>query len=416
MNYLQAFWNSVFGSLPSLISAILLLILAFIVAVIAKRIVVKVLEKMNAGKYTDKIGITDEATGSSVEFIGKLVFLIVFLLFLPGVLDKLGMQNVSAPITSMVTQFFNYIPNIIAAVVILLIGLFIARLIRQLLVPVLKRVNVDKVQEKAGISSTESTTISSVLSYIVYVLILIPVIIAALQVLNITAISVPAISMLEKMISFLPNILAAIAIIIIGAFVAGIAGKLLTEILSGVGTDSLLQKAVPVDNSKLKEFSLSKAIGEIVKYVLILLFVVEAVNVLKLQVLQFVGEAIIAYLPLAISAIIIMGVALFAASWVEGLILKKYSGSKLLAYTAKAAIIVLAVFMTLNQLGIATSIVNSAFIILLGALAVAFAVAFGIGGREFAGSVLQRLENKESNHNDESSTVDTAIEKENTDS
>ena len=70
MIYLQAFWNSVFGSLPSVISAILLLVLALIVAAIAKSIVVKVLQKLNVGKYTDKIGITDEATGSSVEFLG----------------------------------------------------------------------------------------------------------------------------------------------------------------------------------------------------------------------------------------------------------------------------------------------------------------------------------------------------------
>jgi hypothetical protein len=394
MAYLQSLWVSFFESLPSVISAVLLLILALALAALAKRVVTKILEKVNAQKYTDKIGIADETTGSSVEFIGKLVFLVVFLLFLPGVLDKLGMHNVSAPITSLVSQFLGYIPNILAAIVILVAGLFIARLVRQLVTPVLKRLHVDKIQEKAGIS-TESTSVSSVLSYLVYVLILIPVIVAALQVLNISAISQPAISMLDKIISFLPNIFSAIAIVIIGAFIARIAGSLLAEILSGVGTDTLLQKAMPVDKGKLKGFLLSKTIGEIVRYILVLLFVVEAINVLKLEVLQFAGEAIIAYLPLAVSAIIIMGVALFAASWVESAILKKFTDSKLQAYAAKIAIIALAVFMTLNQLGIATSIVNSAFIIILGAAAAAFAIAFGLGGREFAGNVLHKLENKE---------------------
>lgn len=394
MAYLHAFWESIFGSLPSVISAILLLILAFVVAAIAKSITVKILNKLNASKYIDKIGVTDEETGSSVEFLGKLVFLIVFLLFLPGVLDKLGMQNVSAPITSMVSQFLGFIPNLFAALVILVAGVFIARLVRQLLIPILKRLKVDKVQEKAGIATGEETSISSVIAYIVYVLILIPVIIAALQVLNITAISQPAITMLEKMISYLPNILYAIAIVIIGALIARIAGKLLADILSGVGTDSLAKKAFPHAESKLKDFSLSKTIGQIVRYILILLFVVEAVNVLNLEVLQFVGEAIIAYLPLAISAVIILGLALFAASWAENLILKRFSDSKLLAWAARAAILVLAVFMILNQLGIATSIVNSAFIIILGAIAVAFAIAFGIGGRGFAENLLRELENK----------------------
>src|SRR5690554_6361023 len=395
MRYLENLWNSLFSTLPNIISAILLLVLALVVAAIAKRIVVKLLEKVRADKYIDKLGITDEATGSSLVFIGKLVFLIIFLLFLPAVLDKLGMQSVSAPIVSLINQFINYIPNIIVAIVILAVGMFIAKLVRQLLTPLLKKLNVDKVQEKAGISSTENTAISSVIAYIVYVLILIPVFIAALQVLNISAISVPAIAMLDTIVSFLPNIFAAIAIVLIGTFIARIVGNLLAEILSGVGTDSIVQKAIPEGTAKIKDFSLSKAIGEIVKYILILLFVVEAINILQLDVLQFAGEAIIAYLPLVISAIIIIGAALLAATWIESLLAKRFSNAKTIAFVVKAIIITLAVFMTLNQLGIAPSIVNAAFIITLGAFAVAFAISFGIGGRDFAGSVLKKIEDKD---------------------
>jgi len=395
MRYLENLWNSLFSTLPNIISAILLLVLALVVAAIAKRIVVKLLEKVRADKYIDKLGITDEATGSSLVFIGKLVFLIIFLLFLPAVLDKLGMQSVSAPIVSLINQFINYIPNIIAAIVILAVGMFIAKLVRQLLTPLLKKLNVDKVQEKAGISSTENTAISSVIAYIVYVLILIPVFIAALQVLNISAISVPAIAMLDTIVSFLPNIFAAIAIVLIGTFIARIVGNLLAEILSGVGTDSIVQKAIPEGTAKIKDFSLSKAIGEIVKYILILLFVVEAINILQLDVLQFAGEAIIAYLPLVISAIIIIGAVLLAATWIESLLAKRFSNAKTIAFVVKAIIITLAVFMTLNQLGIAPSIVNAAFIITLGAFAVAFAISFGIGGRDFAGSVLKKIEDKD---------------------
>lgn len=395
MRYLENLWNSLFSTLPNIISAILLLVLALVVAAIAKRIVVKLLEKVRADKYIDKLGITDEATGSSLVFIGKLVFLIIFLLFLPAVLDKLGMQSVSAPIVSLINQFINYIPNIIAAIVILAVGMFIAKLVRQLLTPLLKKLNIDKVQEKAGISSTENTAISSVIAYIVYVLILIPVFIAALQALNISAISVPAIAMLDTIVSFLPNIFAAIAIVLIGTFIARIVGNLLAEILSGVGTDSIVQKAIPEGTAKIKNFSLSKAIGEIVKYILILLFVVEAINILQLDVLQFAGEAIIAYLPLVISAIIIIGAALLAATWIESLLAKRFSNAKTIAFVVKAIIITLAVFMTLNQLGIAPSIVNAAFIITLGAFAVAFAISFGIGGRDFAGSVLKKIEDKD---------------------
>jgi small-conductance mechanosensitive channel len=371
---------------------VFLLLIAWIVATIAKNLVVKVLSKVKAEKFTKKWGITDEATGSSLEFLGKLVFIIVFLLFLPAVLDKLGMQNVSAPISNMVSKFLNYIPNIIAAVVILVVGIFVAGTIRQLLVPVLKKFKVDKIQEKAGISPTEGTALSSVISYVVYVLILIPVIIAALQTLNISAISVPAIAMLNTVMMYLPNIFIAIAIIIVGIFIARIVGKLLTEILSSVGTDKLTQKFVAAEDSKIKKFSLSKVIGETVKYIIILLFVVEAFNVLKLEVLRYIGQAIISYMPSAISTVIILGATFLIANWVENLILKHYSNAKISALTAKFIIIAFAAFMALIQLGIAPSIVNAAFILTLGALAVAFAISFGIGGREFASNTLKKLE------------------------
>lgn len=394
MNYLKDLLDPLVQAMPSLIYAVLLLLLAFIVASVAKSLVMKLLKKLKAEKYTDIVGIADEKTGSSLDFVGKLVFFIVFLLFLPGVLDKLGMQSVSTPIAGMVSQFLNYIPNILAAVIILAVGVFVANIIRQLLTPILKKLNVDKIQEKAGIAADKSTTISSVIAYVVYALILIPVVIAALQALNISAISDPAIAMLNKIVLFLPNIFVAIAIIVVGLFIGKITGTLLTGILSGVGTDTFIDKVAPQEGSKLKNFSLSTIIGETVRYIIALLFVVEAINIMKLEVLQFVGKAIIAYLPFAISAIIIIVAALLLATWIESLILKSFPTAKVSAMAAKCVIIVLAVFMMLNQLGIATSIVNSAFIIILGALAIAFAVAFGIGGREFASNVLKTLETK----------------------
>jgi hypothetical protein len=397
MGYLINLIESFVSGIPSVIHAVLLLVLAYAVALIAKALVVKALKLLKIDKRIDKLGVVDEATGSSLDFIGKLVFVIVFLLFLPGVLDKLGFDNVSTPITLLVTQFLNYIPNIIAAVIILMIGALVAKIVRQLTAPILKKLNVDKLQEKAGISATGNATISSVISYVIYVIILIPVIIAALQALNITAISNPAIAMLNTMFGMLPNIFVAIALVVIGTIVAKIAGKLLSQILSGLGTDSLIKKIVPSDNSKLKDFSLSNAIGEFVKYIIILLFVVEATNVINLEVLKNVGGAIIAYLPLVISSVIVLGIALLISTWVGGFIQNKYPDAKLTAIVAKSAIIVVAIFMVLVQLGIATTIVSAAFIIVLGAFAVAFAIAFGIGGRDFAASTLKKFESAKKN-------------------
>lgn len=394
MTYLERLWDSIFGALPAVVSAILYLILAFIVASVVKNLTVKLLNKVKADKYTDKLGITDEKTGSSIEFFGKLVFFIVFVLFLPGVLDKLGLENVALPITSMVSQFLNFIPNIIAAVIILLVGIFVANIIRQLLTPVLRKLNIDRIQEKAGLKVGEGSTVSSMISYIVYILILIPVIIAALQVLNITAITQPAVAMLNKIVLFLPNIFVAIGIVAVGVFIANITGKLLTTVLSAVGADTFVKSLLPDDNTKLQKLSASKIIGETVRYIIVLLFLVEAFNVIQLDVLRVVGQAIIAYLPLAISAAIIIIIAFILSAWIEKLLLKNLPQAKILAKLVKYVIIVLGLFMTLNQLGIAVTIVNAAFIIMLGALGVAFAIAFGVGGRQFAAETLKKLDDK----------------------
>ena len=139
----------------------------------------------------------------------------------------------------------------------------------------------------------ENATISSVISYVIYVIILIPVIIAALQALNITAISNPAIACSTQCLVCFLTFLLLLHLVVIGTIVARIAGKLLAQILSGLGTDSILKKMVPSDNSKLKDFSLSKAIGEFVKYVIILLFVVEATNVINLKYSETLEEQLL---------------------------------------------------------------------------------------------------------------------------
>ncbi|MHC1717302.1 MAG: mechanosensitive ion channel [Acidaminococcaceae bacterium] len=392
MDYFLIFGDPLFKVVPAIIMALLLLLLAWIIASLARSLTVKILKKIKVEKYTDKLGIADEETGCSLSFFGDLAFLIVFLLFIPGILDLLGMKNVSAPIASLVTKILDFIPNVIAAAIILVVGFFLAKIICKLLTPMLKKLNIDKIQEKAGIAATDTTSLSSIITYLVYVLILIPVITAALQVLNVSAISDPAIAMLEKVVIFLPNIFVAIAIVIIGLFIAKIVGKLLDNVLSGVGLNTMIRKLVVTDESSLRGMSFSKLIGTAVEYIIAFLFIVQALNVLQLEVLQFVGAAIIGYLPLAISALLILFLAFLFGNWAEKIISTKCPHGKMCGLMVKSLIMVFAFFMALGQLGVAPAIVNAAFIIILGAVSIAFAVAFGLGGKEFAANVLKKME------------------------
>ncbi|MBR3600560.1 MAG: hypothetical protein IKL53_11920, partial [Lachnospiraceae bacterium] len=154
MDSVKEFFQDLLDQVPNFIFAIVLLIIAFIAAKIVKSLVTKLLKAVNAEAFLGKLGVKDQATNSSVEFVAKLAYFVTFLLFLPGVLDKLGMNSVSAPITNMVDSFLEFIPKLIAAAIIVAVGIFVANIVKELLVPVLKAIKVDTLQEKAGIAAT----------------------------------------------------------------------------------------------------------------------------------------------------------------------------------------------------------------------------------------------------------------------
>ncbi len=379
----------------NLLVAVLLLVVAFVAANLVKKLVIKLLTAVNAEKLLTKIGAKEAVAKSAIEFIAKLVYFITFLLFLPGVLDRLGMNSVSAPITNMVNRFMAFIPNLIAAGIIIAVGLFVANIVKDLVASVLKAVKVDALQEKAGIKASENASFSNIIANVVYGVIVLIVITTGLDQLNIPAISQPANDIVASIFAIIPSVLAAIVIIAAGVFIAKLVAKLLESLLAGVGTDSLLEK---VTGSSNKKISLSKIISEVVKYVLVVIFLVQGINVLNLPVLTAIGSAVISYLPAVLTAVIILAIGMFAANTAEAAIVKKFPNAKASALVAKVVIYVFVAFVCLSQLGVAITIVETTFVVAVAAVAVAFAVAFGIGGRNFAANMLEKLEKKIDNN------------------
>jgi hypothetical protein len=383
----------------AVIKAVLILILALIVAKIVTSTVVKLLGKTKLSSLFDKANSDDGSKDGVVTFIGKLVYLLVFLLFVPGIFQSLGMTDISAPILKILNTMWGYVPNIVAAVIVLWAGIFIAKLVRELLIPVFNKIKINTIQEKAGIEVSDSAKLSNTLAYIVYVLILIPVIIAALNVLNIETISGPAVKMLDVIFEFIPNILAALVIIIIGSMVAKFAGNIVKSLIAASGLDANLHKLL---EGKASNFVLSKVIGTIVQVVMMIFFIVESVSVLHLQVVSNIGNAIIGYMPNVLAALLIVIICYICGVIVEKALTK--NGLKTAAVIGKSAIYIVGAFMVLNELGIAQELVNAAFILIIAAAAVAFAISFGFGGREFAARTLKKLEDKLDNIKDSEKT------------
>lgn len=391
MDSVKEFFQNLLDQVPNFISALLLLLVAFLVATIVKSIVGGILKKLNAEAFLARFGIRDTETNSSIDFVAKLAYFVVFLLFLPGVFEKVGMHSISTPISNLVNSFINAIPNIVSAVIILIAGLFVAKIIKQLLLPLLRVFKVDDLQIKFGIVATENNLFSNVIANVLYGLMVLVVVVSAVEKLGVAAISGPANAIVSTVFATLPKVLGAIAVIALGLFIAKLVGRILYNLLASVGTDNLVEK---ITGNSEKKVYLSWILSEVVRYVIIVIFIVQGINMLELAILTSIGATIIAYLPAVVSAILIFGVGVFAAKLASEAIVKKNAEAKAVALATKVAIYVVTAFICLSQLGIAGAMVETTFILIVAAVCVASAIAFGIGGRTFAANTLAKLEKK----------------------
>src|SRR5699024_5163354 len=179
----------------------------------------------------------------------------------------------------------------------------------------------------------------------------------------------------------------AIALILVGIWLGKFIGGFVESFLERMGFDRLTAQMNLNDKVESEgKMSPSAIVGYIVQVLIVFFLAAQALYVIKLDFLVGIATAITAYLPSVLAAVIILGVALILANMVQKVLSNLLSGpaTGVLAGFAKYAILVLAGFMALTQLGIATTIVSSAFVLVLGGLALAFGLAFGLGGKEFA--------------------------------
>lgn len=408
MNFnFNTFGNRLMNYIPNVFRALFLLLIAWLVATLVQKLVEKLLLKTNMDRHLTK-GTTpeDPAVGKRrVSSISKILYFLVFILFIPSILDALDMSSVSIPITNMMNNLLAFIPRLIGAAVILFIGYFIAKILRDLTKTLLNTVNLDKYFNKitpyvGPTKEIDRASIGDVLSKIVFGLVLIPVITVALETLNIKTLTEPIVMILNKVLLMIPNIFVAIILLLIGYYIAKFVGQLLESLLQSMGVENIFSWADEKTDSTIPRFNLSKIIANLVKFLIMLFITVEALRVLNLEVLNTIGYAIIGYVPLVLSGLLIIGAGVFAGYFVEGMI-KKYANSPFTAMIAKYIIIIFAIFMTLEQIKFASTIVNVAFLLILGGLSVAFALSFGLGGREFAKRQLEKIEKKIEEENNE---------------
>ncbi len=384
---LNQFLIQVFEYAPRLAGAGALLLVAWIVARVLRFIVRQVLHTTRIDeRLSQQAGVEDSKSMPLAKTAGEAVYWLVFLLFLPMILDALAVPGLLMPVQEMLTAILGYLPNVFAAVVIFAIGWFVARIVQRIVSNLLAAVGTDRLSEKVGVSSMlGKNNLSSLIGLITYILILIPVLVAALNALAIEAVTRPASEMLNTILGALPGIFAAFLIIAIAYVVGRIVAGLVTNFLAGVGFDRLpshlgvKQQATP--NGKTP----SQIVGFLVLLGVILLAVMQAMPMLGFTIVADLMAKFLIFAGNVIVGLIIFGLGLYIAKVVADTIhAANVTYANVLAPVARAAIWILAGAMALRQMGLAQDIVNLAFGLALGSVAVAAAIAFGIGGRDAA--------------------------------
>jgi hypothetical protein len=217
------------------------------------------------------------------------------------------MVIVAEPVQAMLIKIWGYVPTIVGALLILVIGWLVAKVIETVAVRVLKAIRVDMASDKAGLTNILAqgdikVTVSELLGGIVYWLLMLVVIATVLNALNLTV----AASILSRFVEYIPNILAAVFILVLGMFLASFTAAIVRTAASNAGVEN------------------SKALAEI----------------------------------------------------------------------SKTILIVFAILIAIEQLGIGVAVINLAISIILASIGLAVGLAFGLGSKDIAGKMLADMLNK----------------------
>src|SRR6476659_8259002 len=192
--------------------------------------------------------------------------------------------------------------------------------------------------------------------------------------------------------NYLPAMLGALVILFAGYLLAKVLEKLTERFLRRIRLNRLLERggvmqAVERSGAHLNPI---RVLSNLVFWLVMFAVILVAANALGLTSLANVFEELVGYIPSVIAAIVIILAGIVLGGFVGGLIAASAGalhGGRALSRVGRGGVLLLAIFMALQELGIATDIVTTAFAILFGAIALAMALAFGLGNRDLAGEV-----------------------------
>jgi hypothetical protein len=373
-------YNSITASFGAPISALIIIIIGWFIAGILKRVLTKVVKKT---------GVDDSLGGkvSLAKLIGKLVYYIIMIFVFMLALDKLGMTSVLEPVKELLNGFTGYIPNIIGAGLVGYIGYMLATIVSELV-----GLSGDTIQKfSPKLRLPENINLTTILKKVVFIFIFIPLLIQALNILNMDVISDPASSILNEFFSAIPKILVATIILIVFVVGGKFLSSLIKELLESLQLNSILEKANL--GAIVGKTDVAKVISSIVYAFIIIFGLMTATDKLEFTQLSELMNTIVELGGNILFGLIILAIGNFIANLASKTFMKS-DNNVFVGGIIKAAILAIFLAIGLGRMGIADSIINMAFGITLGAIALTVVLSFGLGGREAAGKQMTKILDK----------------------
>lgn len=379
----------VLAFIPHLLAAGALAVVGWVVATVARTALTATLDRTTLDERLS----TEAGVQPMSANIANLAYWFILLMFLPMVLEQLGLTALLEPVNLMLAKALAYLPQLVAAAVLLLVGYVIAKILRGITTNVVASLNLQSLAHKAGVG--DHTQLAKLAGMLVYLMVMITTIIMALEALQIEAIARPATNMLNEIMLAIPNIIAAVAILGIAYYVVRFIADIIKNLLENSGVNELPAKIGLQDI--LGTTKLSDLVGNLLMFFVMLFASIEAANFLGFAYISNLISMFIVFGAQVLLGAVILGVGFWLANILAGAVQRSQSPtqqSSFLPNLVRILIMGLVLAMGLRAMGIADSIVNMAFGLTLGAVAVAFALAFGLGGREAAARLLKNWQDK----------------------
>jgi hypothetical protein len=292
------------------------------------------------------------------------------------------------PFKELVTTVAVYLPRIVAVLVLLLIAWILAKVLRSTVRKALRASKVDERLGKGGdVKDEKQFPVAQGAGTVVYWLVWLFFGLAILQSLGVEGILDSVVILFEKIFSAVPNIIGAVIVLVIFYFLGRLLARWITKFLTSIRFNEVPVKLGLAKQPIEGQWSPASIVGYIGLALIMLFAVIMAADLLEFPIVSELISQLTGFLGLVILGVIILGIGIFLANLAANMLRPR---SQTLASAARIFIMVLVIAMALRTMGFANEIIILGFSLMLGAIALAVAIAFGLGGREPARDLLSR--------------------------